>query len=140
MGVPPERVWKILADPATYAYWVVGSRTIERWDPDWPAVGTRFHHTQGRWPLVIHDYTQSVACDPPRHLEIVANARPVLVAKVIFDIEPRPDGCLVRMEELGIGGLMGPLMQIPPNSLLTKLRNRESLKRIRQLAEGKKSD
>jgi hypothetical protein len=138
MGVPPERVWEILSDPPTYAYWVVGSRTIERWDPDWPAPGTKFHHTQGRRPLVIHDYTESIAADPPRHLELVAHARPMLDARVIFDIRPEGNGCRVWMEELAIGGLLAPLMRIPPNPQLTKLRNKESLKRIRQLAEGRK--
>src|SRR5687768_12930096 len=138
MGVPPERVWEILADPATYAHWVVGSRSVERWDPDWPAPGTRFHHTQGRRPVIIHDHTESIAAEAPRHLEMVAYARPLLVARVIIDIEPEPGGCRVRIEELGIGGLMGPLLRLPPNPQLTKLRNKESLKRIRRLAEGRK--
>jgi uncharacterized protein YndB with AHSA1/START domain len=138
MGVPPERVWEILSDPPAYAYWVVGSRTVEDWDPNWPAPGTRFHHTQGRRPLIIRDYTESVAAEEPRHLELTAYARPLLIAKVIIDIKPEAGGCRVWMEEVATGGLIAPLMRIPPNPQLTKLRNKESLKRIRQLAEGKK--
>jgi hypothetical protein len=140
MGVAPERVWEILCDPPTYAYWVVGSRTVERWDPDWPAAGTRFHHTQGRRPLIVRDHTESVAADASRHLELIAHARPVLDARVILDIRPEGSGCRVWMEEVAFGGLIAPLMQIPPNPQLTKWRNTESLKRIRQLAEGRKGD
>jgi hypothetical protein len=138
MGVAPERVWEILADPSTYAHWVVGARTVERWDPDWPSPGTRFHHTQGRRPLVIHDYTETLAAEAPHRLEMVAYARPFLVARVILDIRPEAGGCRVGMEEIAIGGLFGPLLKLPPNTQLTKLRNQESLKRIRRLAEAKK--
>jgi Polyketide cyclase / dehydrase and lipid transport len=137
--VPPERVFEVLSQPPTYSYWVVGARSVESFDAAWPAPGTRFRHTQGKWPLIIRDHTESVRSDPPHRLEIVAKARPLLVAKVVFEIKPEPGGCRVWMDELGIGGLMGPLTRIPPNPQLTKWRNNESLRRLRELAEGRRT-
>ena len=37
MAVPPQAVWDVLADPAGYGYWVVGSKLIRDAEPDWPA-------------------------------------------------------------------------------------------------------
>jgi uncharacterized protein YndB with AHSA1/START domain len=139
MDVPPERVWAVLADPPTYSYWVVGARSVERHDPDWPRPGTRFEHTQGKWPLIIHDHTESVDADEPRRLEIIAKARPVLVARVVFQLTPERGGTRVVMEEHSVGGLLHPFANLPPNQQLTQWRNKESLRRVCELATGRKS-
>ena len=57
MPVPPAAVWAALADPGGYGYWVVGSKLIRDADPDWPAPGTRFHHTIGFGPFTVEDHT-----------------------------------------------------------------------------------
>ena len=40
MPVSPSRVFEVLADPRSYAYWVVGAHKIRDADDGWPAVGT----------------------------------------------------------------------------------------------------
>lgn len=42
MPVPPTAVWDTLADPASYGFWVVGSKVIRDADPRWPAPGSKF--------------------------------------------------------------------------------------------------
>jgi uncharacterized protein YndB with AHSA1/START domain len=132
----PEQVWAELSKPPTYAHWVVGSRTIESWDPEFPAAGSKFNHTQGKAPLVIRDETNVVAADPPRRIELLAKARPLLIARVIIELRPAGDGTEVTMEELAEGGLMAPLIRLPPGQKLTQARNKEALRRLAEHAEG----
>ena len=132
----PEQVFRVLSAPPTYAYWVVGSRSVESHDPAWPAPGTRFEHTQGVRPVLIHDETESVASDPPRRLELIAKARPVLVARVVVVMRPSGAGTHLTMEEEALEGLAAPLLRTPPGKLLTQLRNRISLRRLSRLAEA----
>ena len=89
---PPETVWRVLADPESYAYWVVGSKRIRAADPSWPAAGSRFHHTVGFGPFTVDDHTESVADEPPRRLELRAKARPLGLAEVILELEPAGGG------------------------------------------------
>src|SRR5579875_2117223 len=42
-----EDVWRVLADPYSYARWVYGTDRIRAADPQWPAVGSRLHHGLG---------------------------------------------------------------------------------------------
>ena len=53
MPVPPEAVWDVLADPSSYGYWVVGSKQTRDAEPEWPAPGSKFHHTIGFGPLTL---------------------------------------------------------------------------------------
>jgi uncharacterized protein YndB with AHSA1/START domain len=132
----PEQVFRVLSAPPTYAYWVVGSRSIDSHPPDWPAPGTRFKHTQGIRPLLIHDETESVASDPPHRLELIAKARPALVARVVLVLRPEGGGTHMTIEEQPISGLAAPLLRTAPGELLTQLRNRLSLRRLALLAEA----
>jgi uncharacterized protein YndB with AHSA1/START domain len=132
----PEQVYRVLSAPVTYAYWVVGSRSIESHDAGWPAAGTRFKHTQGIRPLLIHDETESVASDPPRRLELIVKARPMLVGRVVIVMEPSGSGTHMTFEEQPTSGLVAPLLRTPPGKLLTQLRNRVSLRRLARLAEA----
>jgi uncharacterized protein YndB with AHSA1/START domain len=132
----PEQVFSVLSAPPTYAYWVVGSRSIEGHDPGWPAPCTRFEHTQGRWPVVVHDETESAGSDPPRRLEMIVKARPLLVARVVLELTPSGTGTRIGMEEAPMSGLLAPFVRTPPGSALTRLRNRVSLRRLSRLAEA----
>jgi len=135
-AAPPDRVFEVLSRPSSYADWVVGSRSIEDHDASWPAAGTRFAHTQGKWPVIIKDETESAGGDPPRRLELIVKARPLLVARVILDLPPAGDGTRIDMEESPMSGLLAPLVRTSPGAKLTQLRNRISLKRLSRLAEG----
>ena len=130
---PPETVWRVLADPRSYAHWVVGSKRVRDADPAWPAPGSRFHHTVGFGPFTIDDHTESVASDPPHRLELRANARPLGVADVVLELEPTDAGTVISITE-NPAGIQRVLALLPPVQLLTKARNAESLARIERLA------
>ena len=68
IDAPPERVWAVLADPDSYAHWVVGSRDTRSADPGFPAKGTSFHHTVAFGPIDLRDETEVVESDAPRRL------------------------------------------------------------------------
>jgi uncharacterized protein YndB with AHSA1/START domain len=70
MAVPPAIVWETLADPASYARWVVGSQAVRDADDDWPARGSRFYHRVGIGPLTVNDHTESIDAREPRRLEM----------------------------------------------------------------------
>jgi uncharacterized protein YndB with AHSA1/START domain len=133
MPVSPAAVWDALADPGSYAFWVVGSKAIRDADATWPAPGSRFHHTIGLGPFTVNDHTRSLESDPPRRLRIRAKGRPLGTARVTLELTPRDGGTLVRMTEQPDGPTailnLNPLMH-----LLTKARNGESLMRLEELA------
>ena len=133
MAVPPEAVWDVLADPAGYGYWVVGSKVIRDADPGWPAPGSKFHHTIGVGPLTLSDHTVALDADPPRLLRLRAKGRPAGTATVTLELQPRDGGTLVRMTE-NPDGVYSPMALNPVVHVTTKLRNAESLMRLEELA------
>jgi uncharacterized protein YndB with AHSA1/START domain len=133
MPVPSMAVWKALADPGTYGYWVVGSKVIRDADAAWPAPGTRFHHTIGVGPLKVSDHTESLQAEPPRLLRLRAKGRPLGTARITMEMTPKDGGTLVRMTETP-DGLTAILALNPLVHLLTKARNAESLMRLEELA------
>jgi len=60
----PEAVFAVLADPRSFARWVVGSRKIRSADPAWPATGTTFDHAVGVGPLTLADSTTVRQSEP----------------------------------------------------------------------------
>jgi len=133
MAVPPQAVWDVLADPAGYGYWVVGSKVIRDAEPGWPAPGSKFHHTIGVGPLTVSDHTVALEADPPRLLRLRAKGRPAGTATVTLELQPRDSGTLVRMTE-NPDGVYSPLALNPVVHVTTKLRNAESLMRLEELA------
>lgn len=130
---PPAEVFDTLLDAQTYERWVVGARKIRAVDPEWPAEGSRFHHSVGAAPS-IDDNTKIIALQPNRCLELEARFRPLGVARVVFTLESIEDGrsTLLTMTEEPIGG---PLQRVD-NWLLHKLlwlRNAWSLARLRKI-------
>jgi uncharacterized protein YndB with AHSA1/START domain len=133
MAVPPEAVWAALADAGGYGYWVVGSKEIRDADADWPAAGSRFHHTVGVGPLTIRDHTESLRALRPTLLELRAKARPLGTARVTLELLPEGGGTRVRMTE-NPDGLTSWLTLNPLVQLATRGRNAESLMRLEELA------
>jgi uncharacterized protein YndB with AHSA1/START domain len=133
MPVPREAVWDALADPGGYGYWVVGSKAIRDADPDWPAPGSRFHHTIGVGPIKVSDHTESLEARPPELLRLRAKGRPLGTATVTLELSPRDAGTLVRMSEHS-DGIYSLLDLNPVFHLVTKARNAESLMRLEELA------
>ena len=135
VDAPPERVFDVLDDPASYAHWVVGASRTRGADSDWPRPGSRFHHTQGAFGIGLPDNTEIVSRTRPRTLVLEARIRPFAVNKVELRLFPKGSGTKVVMVEYPTGGIArkvdNPLIHIA-----LKLRNVESLRRLKKLAEN----
>lgn len=146
---PPATVWEVLADPPTYEEWVVGNKAIRDYDPAWPAPGTEFHHKVGFGPVAVNDKTVSLEATPPSlaapaasvggttvprgRLVMNVRALPAGHGIVTFELTENAGGTTVRMEELPAGGpakLVAPVLDP-----LIKLRNVETLRRLKRVAE-----
>lgn len=132
MQAEPDEIWAVLADPWSYADWVVGSRQILSADPDWPAPGTEFRHKIGLGPLTTSDTTEVLEADPPRRLVLRAKARPLGVMVVVLELEPAGAGTRVTMVEDPEGAWW--LAYPPPMHLPMRLRNDETLRRLARAA------
>lgn len=123
---PPDRVWRVLADGATYARWVVGTQQIIDIDPAWPDVGATLRFQVGLGPLHFRDSCAVRICEPGRRLELEANAEPFGTARIAFSLIPWGEHTLVLLDEHPLLGL-GARLQGPPSELLLHLRNRRIL-------------
>jgi hypothetical protein len=133
MPVPPAAVWDVLADPGGYGYWVPGSKVIRDADPEWPAPGSRFHHTIGLGPIKVSDHTVALESRPPELLRLRAKGRPMGTATITLEMTPRDAGTVVRISET-LDGAYVVLNLNPLVHLTTKGRNAESLMRLEELA------
>jgi hypothetical protein len=73
---------------------------------------------------------------PDRRLVLHAKARPLGIAEVVLELEPEGSGTRVRMQEYPISGLQSTFHN-PLLDLAIRLRNAESMRRLRRLAEAK---
>ena len=127
---PPEQVYAVLADGWTYAGWVVGATHIRDVDENWPAVGSRIHHSVGVWPLQLEDETRVRSVLPGTSLDLDAKAWPFGVAHVRFELSPTPNGgTRVTMAEKAVSG-PGALLPEAAQALFLTPRNTETLKRL----------
>jgi uncharacterized protein YndB with AHSA1/START domain len=134
LSATPDQVWEVLADGWLYPLWVVGATRMREVDQEWPAPGSRLHHSVGTWPLTIDDITESVECVPGSRLVLGAHGWPLGRAQVTLSLTPRGAETEVVLEEHatdGPGALVPKVVQDP----LLKWRNVESLRRLAFLAE-----
>ncbi len=134
VATTPARVWAILADGWSYSDWVVGTAHVRDVDPDWPAPGSRVHHKVGPWPLSIHDSTVAIASERPHSLVLRPRMWPLGEAEVHLTLtELETGGTRIRMAE---DFHRGPLrwVRTKVNDLVMHRRNRESLRRLADLA------
>ena len=134
IDVAPHAVYALLGDAGAYGHWVVGSKTIRDSDEEWPAPGASFHHSVGAGPLVIRDRSTVVNSRPPVMLELIAHARPLPSARVTLHLQPEGAGTRVTMIEDPSSRLLSILIG-PLGHALVRLRNAESLRRLKSLAE-----
>ena len=129
-----ERVFAVLADGWTYSDWVVGTAHIRDVDPDWPRPGTEIHHKAGPWPVSLHDRSTSVECQPDRMLLMKVRLWPLGAGMVRFELEPVGTNAtrLTMYEQFTEGPLIGLRNKL--NDVLLHYRNRESLRRLADLA------
>ncbi|HEY2196058.1 MAG TPA: SRPBCC family protein [Actinomycetospora sp.] len=133
-----ESVWEVLADGWFYPLWVVGATHMRDVDADWPAVGSRLHHSVGVWPFQLRDHTEVLDVDPGRRLELLARAWPAGTAHVRLTLQARgPDSCHVRMWEAAADR---PWRWIPDwaQAPAVRPRNAECLSRLADIAEHRR--
>jgi uncharacterized protein YndB with AHSA1/START domain len=131
--VPVKQVFEVLADPKTYAYWVVGSDAIRGADASWPAVGAKLYHRVGVGPFKLNDNTEVLEVIEPVHLVLQARARPLGTARVILDLIDLGDRTQVTMVE-GPGDRFSRLLHNPVADFFLRRRNDEALRRLGRLA------
>jgi hypothetical protein len=103
-------------------------------EEEWPAVGSRLHHSVGVWPLVVDDDTEVVDAVEGRMLKLQARAWPSGEAEVTIRVEDNGAGSEVVIEEDLVTG-PGRLVPRPLRSMVLQFRNRETLRRLAWLAE-----
>lgn len=129
----PEDVWAILADPRSYAFWVVGSHDVTGFDGEWPAPGATFSHVQGQGPFKLSDTTTVVEAHPPHKLVLDVRARPVVAGPVTVVLAPEGEGTLIKLTEVAERGLAGFVPNLLTDPLLS-FRNADSLRRLAAMA------
>ena len=135
IDAPADKVFTVLADPESYAHWVVGSNEIRKYDKSWPAEGSTFHHTQGKWPLTVKDTSSVIEAETDRRLVLEVRTRPYVIAKVDLELIAENGRTRVRMTEYPTGGILRRVHN-PVLDFLTYLRNRRGLDRLARLAEA----
>lgn len=132
----PDEVFAVLADGWAYVDWVVGCQKIRSVDPGFPAVGKAFHHRVGLvGPVSLPDNSEVLVCEPGRKLVLQARARPMGTARVALELEPFGQGTRIIMDETAGDRLTRFTSLNPLVEPLVKLRNVESLRRLKVLAE-----
>jgi uncharacterized protein YndB with AHSA1/START domain len=136
---PPEQVFAVLADGWTYSDWVVGTAHIRDVDAHWPARGARLRHKVGPWPMSLRDHTEVLACDEPRELVVQPHLWPLGEARVTIRLAPAGHGYteVSLTEDFAAGPLRW--MRTKINDLALHYRNRESLRRLADLAERREA-
>jgi uncharacterized protein YndB with AHSA1/START domain len=132
----PEQIWGVLKDGWSYPSWVVGASRMRAVSENWPAKGSKLHHSAGIWPTVVNDETTVLESEPPRLLRLQAKGRPAGEATVELRIEPAGNGSKITiMEDVtrGPGRYIPKVLRQP----LIALRNTETLRRLAYMAEGR---
>jgi len=115
---------------------VVGASRIRDVDDGWPAEGRKIHHSFGVWPLVIDDTTEVVEIQPDQRIVLEARGWPVGTARVEITIRPDGNGSLVSIAE-DVSSGPAQLVPQPIRVAAMDVRNKETLRRLAYLAEGR---
>ncbi len=135
----PEAVFALLADPDRYPEWVVGANDIRDYDESFPEPGSRFHHEVGPGAITLSDHTEVLEAESPRRLVLKAKARPLGTARIALELSASAGGTEVLMDERPGDRLTSLLARNPFADGLLKLRNAESLSRLKRIAEGRRA-
>jgi uncharacterized protein YndB with AHSA1/START domain len=136
ISATPEQVWEVLADGWLYPLFVVGASRMRDVDEDWPAVGSRLHHSVGSWPLLINDTTSVLEVTENEHLLLLARGWPAGQANVDISLRPQGGSTVVTMVE---DASAGPGLLVPKALRDPQLhwRNTEALRRLAYVVEGR---
>ncbi|GAA1947576.1 SRPBCC family protein [Nocardioides panacihumi] len=132
----PDKVWDVLSDGWLFPLWVVGACRIRGVDDAWPAPGARLHHSVGLWPVLLDDHTEVISCQPGDSLELQARAWPLGEARVLLRLRPTDGGTEIELQEDVTDG-PGTALPKPLRAGALHWRNKETLRRLAMLAEGR---
>lgn len=134
VSASPEAVFAVLDDAYAYPRWVVGARRVRRVDPDWPVVGSKFHHAIGTAAGELHDSSKILERQPPNRIVLEVRFRPTGVANVAIDVQRDGDNSIVTLEE---SPTCGPVSHLPGfiTDPLLFARNALALQRLRHEVE-----
>lgn len=111
VAVPPEDVWRILADGWLHPLWLVGSTAMRAVDESFPQVGAQLHHSTGTWPITLSERTTVLECEPGRRLVLSVRGRLLGEAHITVALQPDGEGTEVQLGRELVGGLR---MLVPP--------------------------
>ena len=134
---PPSAVWDVLMDPYAYPRWVVGSKRTLEADGSWPTPGSAFRVEVGAGPLSYEDRTVSHEVEDGRRIVLNAGGGGWAGARVEIILRESGDGTHITLLEDPTGPAK-PLRALPPLQLGIKLRNVESLRRLKAIVERRK--
>jgi len=130
IAVPTDAVWSVLENPFAYPRWIVGAdRTLEA-DASWPTPGSRF---KVRLAGGVEDFTESLEVADGERIVVNAAAGIFGPARVTIVLRPESAGTRVTMVE-DPAGKLALLRAVPAVHLALRVRNAESLRRLRRLA------
>ena len=129
-------MFAVLVDPESYPKWLVGADRIRHVDPDWPTVGSKFHHVVGFGPFKIADSTEVIDIDEGGGmLRLKVRARPFISALTTLRVVGDSRRSVVTFEEepaiRTIGNLVRPVLDPTVH-----VRNHRSLRRLAAVVEG----
>jgi len=129
-------VFAVLSDGWLYPTWVVGASRVRGVDASWPAVGASIQHSIGVWPALINDKTVCTELNAPSLMVLRARGWPLGEASVSIEATDGDGGCTITIREEPVAG---PAAAIPHGVTdpLLHVRNRECLRRLAYLAEGR---
>lgn len=132
----PAAVFAVLVDPESYPKWLVGADRIRQVDPDWPTIGSKFHHVVGFGPFKIADSTEVIDIDEGGGmLRLKVRARPFISAFTTLRVVGDYRRSVVTFEEepaiRTIGNLVRPVLDPTVH-----VRNHRSLRRLAAVVEG----
>jgi uncharacterized protein YndB with AHSA1/START domain len=136
VAATPEEVWSVLSDGWLYPLFVVGASRMRDVDETWPAVGSRLHHSVGSWPLLIDDTTEVLEVEEDRRIVLKARGWPAGEARVEIALRPTADATVVTIVENATAG-PGALVPKPVQDVQLHLRNKEALRRLAFVVEGR---
>ena len=134
IAAPRDRVFGVLANPESYADWVVGASRVRDADSTWPAPGSRLHHSVGAEPLTIDDSTEVIECVEPERLVLLAHLGALGSFRVELVLRDDGGSTHVTMHEVAVDGLSK--LAEPVTSVGVAVRNKISLGRLKELAES----
>ena len=137
VNAAPSDVWDVLSDGWLYPCWVVGAARMRDVDARWPEKGSLLHHSVGNWPFLLDDKSEVLDAEPLRMLRLRAHGWPAGAAEVLVEIEEQGSGCLVTIREDAVEG-PGTLVPRPARQATIAPRNREALRRLAYIAEGRR--